>query len=57
MNPTIYRENKKSRIPKGTKTEHYVQTIRFNQNNQENFDTQTEKQNNAHWSAENEMEH
>ena len=31
--------------------------IRFNQNNQETFDIQTEQQNNAHKSAENEIEH
>ena len=31
--------------------------IRFNQNNQETFDIQSEQQNNAHKSAENEIEH
>ena len=46
MNPTIYRG--KSRIQKGTKTEHYMQTMRFNQNNQKTFDIQVEQQNNAH---------
>ena len=55
MNQAIYRE--KSRIQKGTKIEHYMQTIRFNQNNEEAFVTQTEQQNNSHGSAENEMEH
>ena len=46
MNPIIYKG--KSRIQKGTKTEHYMQTMRLNQNNQETFDIQDEQQNNAH---------
>ena len=55
MNPIIYR--RKSRIRKGTKTEQYMQTIRFSQNNQETLDVQTERQNNAHRPAKNEIEH
>ena len=46
INPTIYRG--KSRIQKGTKIEHYMQTMKFKQNNQETFDIQAEQQNNAH---------
>lgn len=55
MNPAIYKG--KSRIRKGTKTEQCMQTIRFNQNNQETLDVQTKQQDNAHRPAENEIEH
>lgn len=54
MNPAMYGGNQ--RIQKGTKTEQYMQTIRFNQSNQGTLDFQTNQQHNAQKPAEDEIE-
>ena len=43
MNPTINRGQKKNQEYQRELKQSTMQTIRFNQNNQETFDTQTEQ--------------
>ena len=47
---------KKTRMPKRTRTEHYVQNDQIRPNNRVTFNTQAEPQNKAHRSLEKKME-